>query len=290
MIAPSEKRSLPASQLYFRDMSRHALLDRQAEKTLARRFQKNNDRAALDTLIKSNLRLVVKIARDFSRGDSEVFPDLVQEGNVGLVQAAHKFDPSKNVKFSYYASFWIKARIYKYLIDNHRSVRIGTTQAQRKLFFNLQKTAAKLAGQGTEPSPETIAEHLQVSPKDVTDMQARLEAPDISLNAPLRGREDGERIDTLRSARPSAEEKYGRYQVRALFQKIMRQFRRHINKRERAILDQRLLAPNPDTLQTLGNRFGVSRERIRQVESRIIQKLRDFWLSKHADIKQYLHT
>ena len=278
------------TQRYLRDMGQHALLDKTEETELARRYRQTGDREALDRLVKSNLRLVVKIARDFSGGDNRSLADLIQEGNEGLVQAAKKFDPSKNVKFSYYASFWIKARIYKYLMDNHRVVRIGTTQPQRKLFFNLQKTRSKLESEGIEPSAEAIAERLRVSSKDVVEMQKRLDSPDVALNAPVPGREGGERVDLIPAAGRTAEETYGDHQLKTLLNSIIRQFRHCLDKREKAILEHRVLASNPDTLQALGERFGVSRERIRQVEGRIVQKLRDFWLSRHTDMNQFLRT
>jgi len=285
----SETVPISATTLYFRDLKKYSLLDRNQEKTLAIRFRQRNDQVALSQLIKGNLRLVIKIAKDFFWTANNIsFADLIQEGNEGLIRAARKFDPSKQVKFSYYASFWIKAYIHKYLMDNHRSVRIGTTQPQRKLFFNLKKTKAKLAKEGIEPSPEAIAERLNVRRKDVVEMEKRLNQPDLSLNAPLRGHERDERIDTMRSPLRSAEEKVGKRQLNALLRERTRQFKKHLNTREKAILERRILSTKPDTLQTLGNAFGVSRERIRQVERRIIQKLRAFLLDKHKDIEHYL--
>ena len=280
--------TLSATQLYFRDLGKHELLDRKQERALARQFRQENDQAALSQLIKGNLRLVVKIAKDFWTGSRISFSDLIQEGNEGLIRAARKYDPSKQVKFSYYASFWIKAYIHKYLMDNHRSVRLGTTQPQRKLFFNLKKTRARLADEGIEPSSEEIAKRLNVRRNDVIEMEKRLSHPDLSLNAPLRGREKEERINTLRSPTQSAEEKIGKRQLEALLRKRTRQFSKQLNTRERAILKRRILSAKPETLQTLGYAYGVSRERIRQVERRIIQKLRAFLLDKHEDIEQYL--
>ena len=290
MNSPSNAETLSATQLYFRDLGKHELLDRKQERALARRFRQKNDQAALSQLIKGNLRLVVKIAKDFWTGNRISFSDLIQEGNEGLVRAARKFDPSKQVKFSYYASFWIKAYIHKYLMDNHRSVRIGTTQSQRKLFFNLKKTRARLVKEGLEPSPGMIAKRLNVSRKDVIEMEKRLNQPDLSLNAPLRNREPEERITTLPSPSRSAEEEYGKRQLNALLRKRTRQLKKHLDTRGKAILERRVLSAKPDTLQTLGTAFGVSRERIRQVERRIIQKLRTFLLDRHEDIAQYLYT
>lgn len=274
-------------QIYFRDLRNYKLLDREQEQALARRFQENNDQEALRQLIYGNLRLVVKIAKDFWTGSSVSFSDLIQEGNVGLILAARKFDPLKKVKFSYYASYWIKAYIHKYLMDNHRTVRIGTTQSQRKLFYNFKKTQSKLIENRIEPTPKAIGKRLNVPEKDVIEMQQRLEQPDVSLNAPLRGRENEDHLDKLSASMTSVEEKYEKHQLRTLVRENTRQFKKRLNTREKAILERRLLADDPVTLKVLGDQFGVSRERIRQVEGRILQRLKDHLLEKSPDIAQY---
>lgn len=278
------------AQLYFRDLKRHKLLDREQEKILARRFRSKHDQEALRKLINGNLRLVVKIAKGFSVGNGVSFTDLIQEGNMGLVHAARKYDPSKKVKFSYYASFWIKAYIYKYLMNNHRSVRIGTTQSQRKLFYNFKKVKTKLLQEGIEPTPEEIAKQLNVPKKDVTEMQQRLERPDISLNDPLRNREHEEIGDTLISSSKSVEDKIVKYQLQALLRENARQFKKALDCREKETLKRRILSVQPVTLKTLGNKYGVSRERIRQVESRIIEKLRGYLLKEFPDIERYFNN
>ena len=278
------------TQLYFRDLKRHKLLDREQEKTLAQRFRSKHDQEALRKLINGNLRLVVKIAKGFAVGNGVSFTDLIQEGNMGLVHAARKYDPLKKVKFSYYASFWIKAYIYKYLMNNHRSVRIGTTQSQRKLFYNFKKVKTKLLQEGIEPTPEEIAKQLNVPKKDVTEMQQRLERPDISLNDPLRNREHEEIGDTLISSSTSVEDKIIKYQLQALLRENARQFKKTLDFREKEILKRRILSIQPATLKTLGDKYGVSRERIRQVESRIIEKLRAYLLKEFPDIERYFNN
>jgi RNA polymerase sigma-32 factor len=239
-------------------------------------------------LVAGNLRLVVKIAKDFWTRSSVSLLDLIQEGNVGLIRAAKRFDPSKKVKFSYYASFWIKAHIYKYLMDNYRTVRVGTTQNQRKLFFNLSKTRSRLVRKGIEPAPEAIAKELDVSVVAVKEMQMRLDQPDLSLNASLQNREQdaGEQMDRFRSSDPTAAERIEKRQLRSLLRKHIRSLKkRDLDDRERAILERRILAPRPETLQTLGDRFSVSRERIRQLEKRIISKLRRSLFSQMPDLR-----
>ena len=278
------------AQIYFRDLKKHKLLDREQERFLAWRFRLENDQEALGQLIKGNLRLVVKIAKGFWTCNGISFTDLIQEGNIGLVQAARKFDPLKKVKFSYYASFWIKACIHKYLMNNHRSVRLGTTQSQRKLFYNFKKIKNRLLREGIKPTPEEISKRLNVPKKDVIEMQQRLEHPDISLNDPLRNRDHEEIGDKLISSSNSAEEKIVKYQLQTLLRENARQFRKNLDYREKEILERRILSVQPVTLKTLGDKYGVSRERIRQVESRIIEKLRDYLLKEFPDIERYFNN
>ena len=290
MRAITEAEPNSPAQIYFRDLKKYKLLDREQERVLASRFRLKNDQEALHQLIKGNLRLVVKIAKGFWTGNGTSFTDLIQEGNIGLVQAARKFDPLKKVKFSYYASFWIKAYIHKYLMNNHRSVRIGTTQSQRKIFYNFKKVKNRLLDEGIDPTPEEVSRRLNVPQKDLVEMQQRLENPDISLNDPLRSRGHEEIGDKLISSSPSAEEKFVKHQLQALLRENARQFRKDLDSREIEILEHRILAVQPATLKTLGDKYGVSRERIRQVESRIIEKLRDFLLKEFPDIERYFNN
>jgi len=277
------------TQRYFRDMHKLKILDPEKARRLARRFQRHNDREALNRLVKGNLRLVVKIAKGFWRGNHATFADLIQEGNVGLLRAAEKFDPLKKVKFSYYATFWIKAYIQKYLMNNHRSVRLGTTQSQRRLFYNLRKTTAKLRRRGIPPTSDTIAEHLQVPEKDVIEMQQRMAAADLSLNAPPAARGPMERIDNLVSASNSSEAELETLQLRSMVRENARRFRKHLNAREKDILERRILSDHPVTLEKLGNRHGVSRERIRQVEKKVVERFRTYLLDKLPDTEQRLY-
>jgi len=277
------------TQRYFRDIHKLKILDPEKARHLARRFQRHNDREALNRLVKGNLRLVVKIAKGFWRGNHATFADLIQEGNVGLLRAAEKFDPLKKVKFSYYATFWIKAYIQKYLMNNHRSVRLGTTQSQRRLFYNLRKTTAKLRRRGIPPTSGSIAEHLQVPEKDVIEMQQRMAAADLSLNAPPAARGPVERIDNLVSASNSSEAELETLQLRSMVRENARRFRKHLNAREKDILERRILSDHPVTLEKLGNRHGVSRERIRQVEKKVVERFRTYLLDKLPDTEQRLY-
>ncbi|HDI78764.1 MAG TPA: sigma-70 family RNA polymerase sigma factor, partial [Desulfobacteraceae bacterium] len=169
-------------QLYLLEIKKFKLLSREEEIELARRVREHNDKMAAYRLITANLRLVVKIAMDFYRYWNRSLMDLIQEGNVGLIQAVKKFDPYRGIKFSYYASFWIKAYVLKFIMENWKLVKIGTTQTQRKLFFNLAKEREKLMAQGFIPEPKLLAEKLEVKEKDVEEMSQRMGRGEISLD------------------------------------------------------------------------------------------------------------
>lgn len=289
MTSSTEAEPQSVTERYFRDVHKHNVLDPEKARRLARRFQRHDDREALGRLVKGNLRLVVKIAKGFGRGNPATFADLIQEGNLGLLRAAQKFDPLKKVKFSYYATFWIKAYIQKYLMNNHRSVRLGTTQSQRRLFYNLRKTSDKLRRRGIPPTSDAIAEHLQVPEKDVVEMQQRMAAADLSLNAPPAARGSEKRMDNLVSTSNSSEAELEVLQLRSMVRENAGRFQKHLNAREKDILEQRILSERPMTLEKLGNRHGVSRERIRQVEGRIIDRFRTYLLAKLPDLERHLY-
>ena len=172
-------------QLYLREVSKFPLLEADEEAELARRVRDTGDSEAAFRIISSHLRLVVRVAMDFQRRWMQNVLDLIQEGNVGLMRAVNKFDPDKGIKFSYYATFWIKAYILKFIMDNWRMVKIGTTQAQRKLFYNLNKERQKLIAQGFDPDEKTLSEALGVSVDQVVEMQQRLDTSDLSLDMPV---------------------------------------------------------------------------------------------------------
>ncbi|RLB85441.1 MAG: RNA polymerase subunit sigma-70, partial [Deltaproteobacteria bacterium] len=186
-VVPEERGVVPYDplQMYLMEIKKFRLLTREEETELAIRVREHNDQRAAYILITSNLRLVVKIAMDFHRYWTRNLLDLIQEGNVGLVQAVRKFDPYRGIKFSYYASFWIKAYILKFIMDNWKLVKIGTTQSQRKLFFNLAKERDKLIAQGFNPEPRLLAERLDVKEEEVVEMSQRLGGWEVSLSSPV---------------------------------------------------------------------------------------------------------
>jgi RNA polymerase sigma-32 factor len=274
-------------QRYLREISQYRLLTREEEKEYARRVQETGDRDAAYVLVTSNLRLVVKIALEFQRIWMQNLLDLIQEGNIGLMQAVKKFDPYKNVKFSYYASFWIKAYILKFIMDNWRLVKIGTTQGQRKLFFKLKKEKQKLLDEGFDPKPKLLSERLGVSEREIVDMDQRLDGWDVSLDAPLKNDSDTERIAFLSTELESVEDQVAKKEIEAILHDKIAEFRKKMTPRELKIFDLRIFSDTPVTLQEIGDRYGISRERVRQVEKSVIKKMRAFFKEQIPDYQIY---
>ena len=274
-------------QRYLTEISNYNLLTREQERELGIRVREQGDKQAAYKLVTSNLRLVVKIALEFQRVWMQNLLDLIQEGNIGLMQAVKKFDPYKNVKFSYYASFWIKAYILKFIMDNWRLVKIGTTQGQRKLFFKLKKEKQKLIDDGFDPKPKLLSERLGVSEREIVDMDQRLDGWDVSLDAPLKDDSDTERIEFLSTSTESIEDQVSKKEIEVLLHNKIAEFRKKMTPRELEIFDLRIFSDNPVTLQEIGDRYGISRERVRQVEKNIIKKMREFFKREIPDFASY---
>lgn len=262
---------------YMRDVQRYSLLSPDEEKELAVKYYEDGDVDAARTLVTSNLRLVVKIAYDYRRAYKNLL-DLVQEGNIGLMQAVKKYDPYKGVKLSSYAAWWIRAYMLRFILNNWRLVKLGTTQAQRKLFFNLKKEKARLSAMGIEPTADKIAERLQVSEDDVVQMDRRLAAGDASLDVPV-GSPDGRqttRLELLEGTGAAIDDVVADAEIRDMMVEKLQEFGETLEGKEDIIFRERLLADDPRTLADLGKQFGVSRERVRQLEKRLLGKLKDF--------------
>jgi RNA polymerase sigma-32 factor len=264
-------------QMYLWEIRRYRLLTKEEEIELAIRYREEKDQDAGQRLILSNLRLVVKIAMDFHRYWMKNLMDLIQEGNVGLIHAIRKFDPHKGIKFSYYASFWIKAYILKFIMENWKLVKIGTTQAQRKLFFNLTKEKERLLSLGYDPEPRLLAERLDVKKDEIIEMAQRLGGWEVSLDAPVK--EDGKQdySSFLPSPESSAEELISVRQRRELLREKLEEYRNTLSEKQRDIFDNRMLAEHPLTLQELGDKYSISRERVRQIQEKILKKAKE-WL------------
>ncbi|MFA5905771.1 MAG: RNA polymerase factor sigma-32, partial [Desulfobacula sp.] len=253
-------------QSYLNEISRYKLLTREQELELGKRIQEEGDKEAAYIMTTSNLRLVVKIALEFQRIWMQNLLDLIQEGNIGLVQAVKKFNPYKNVKFSYYASFWIKAYILKFIMDNWRMVKIGTTQGQRKLFFRLKKEKRRLIEQGFDPKPKLLSERLGVSVKEVVDMDQRLDNWDLSLDEPLKTDSNTERIEFINLETDSSEDRMAKKEIEDILHTKVDEFKKGLNERELEIFERRIFSDSPETLQEIGEEYTISRERVRQIE------------------------
>jgi RNA polymerase sigma-32 factor len=279
--AAKEKSLVPAGalQLYLAEIRRYRLLTREEEMKLAATYYKTGDSRAAARLVTGNLRLVVKIAMEYRRAFIQVL-DLIQEGNIGLMQAVKKFNPYKGVKLSSYAAWWIKAYILRYILNNWRMVKIGTTQAQRKLFFNLQKERERLEAQGFVASPALIGKGLDVAEETVNEMEQRLSRPDLSIDAPIGDSNKSTIGDLLPGQEMRQDEALANAEELVKFREALMEFEIGLTEKETFILQHRLLADDPMTLQEIGGELGVTRERIRQLEARLLEKMRDFMVER----------
>lgn len=273
----SKKPALTSSlQLYLKEVSRYPLLSPEEELELAKKHYDDDDVAAAHRLVTSNLRLVVKIANDFKQASLSTL-DLIQEGNYGLMQAVKKYNPYKGVKLSSYAAWWIRAYILKYIMDNKSQVKIGTTAAQRKLFFNLRKEAEKLLEEYDKVDTKLLAENLEVREKDVVEMQMRLSSPDLSLDAPVSSEDGSSTYGSLIADKTEgAESILEDLQLKSLFEGTVKKFEETLKERDLEIFKLRILNDSPMTLQEIGDKYNISRERARQLEVKIIRNLKKF--------------
>lgn len=284
--------SPPAStdplRAYLAEVRQFKLLTREEEDQLLALYKKSGDPAAAQKIVTANLRLVVKIAIEFQSHWLNNLLDLIQEGNIGLMQALKKFDPGRGVKFSYYASYWIKAYILKYIMDNWRMVKVGTTQAQRKLFYNLHKEREKILREGLTPAPKLLAERLGVTEVDVEEMDMRLSAGrEVSLDAPVSSDSEQTHISLLPSESEGADSLLASSQLKELLKNKLDLFRENLSPRELLILEKRLMSESPVTLQEIGEEFGISRERVRQLEERLKKTLLIFLRKEMPDIEDF---
>lgn len=272
-------------QRYMADVSRFALLTREEEVSLARDYVRTGDPKLAYRLVTANLRLVVKIAWEYRRAAFNLL-DLIQEGNVGLMQGVKKFDPERGVKLSTYAAWWIRAYVIRYLMDNWRMVKLGTTQAQRKIFFNLRKEKEKLAKLGFEPEAKLLAERMNVSEQDVRDMDSRLSGDDFSLDAPVGDGSTLTYVDRLQQGGQAVDDKLADEEIGAQFRHHLGLFSKTLVDKESYIFKHRMVADEPLTLQQVGDHYGISRERARQIEARLSGKLKAYMQEHLPDFAQ----
>jgi RNA polymerase sigma-32 factor len=258
---------------YMQDVNSYKLLDAEETEELVHRYQKEGDLQAGNELITANLRLVVKIAGDFQKYWTNNFLDLVQEGNIGLIKALNKFEPDRGIKFSYYATFWIRAYILKYIMDNWRLVKLGTTQVQRKLFYKLNKEKKYLETQGIKAESSLLASRLHVREKDILEMEQRFYGPDISIESPVSPDSTTEQKDLLPQNGPSVEEIAAKREIIEKIKGFLDKQKGALCERERVILEDRLLKDDSRSLKNIAEQFDISRERIRQIEARLLKKI-----------------
>lgn len=276
-----------ALSAYMAQLAKCAPISREEEHALAVRWVEDGDEDAARQLVLANLRLVVKIAMEYRRAWTNVL-DLIQSGNVGLLEAVQRFDPHKGVKLTSYAVYWIRAFILKYIMDNFRTVRLGRSRAQRKLFFRLNKEKRQLELEGFDVEPKLLAERLEVTEEDVIDMDQRMSQSDLSLNAPARRDDAGAEFgDFVPIGGRNAEQNVGDSQLSHVFQENITEFSAGLGERDRKILEERIIAEEQKTLQELADEFGVSRERVRQLENRLVDQLREHMKANLVDFEYY---
>ncbi len=264
---------------YLEEIRRYPLLEPSEEFALAIKLREEGDMSAARTLVSANLRLVVKIAFEYRTFYSNLL-DLIQEGNIGLMKAVSKFDPTKGARLGYYSSWWIRSYILKYLLDNFRLVKVGTTQAQKKLFYHLMREKEKLEAQGLLAGPKLLAEKLNVREKDVLEMEQRLSGrgAEMSLDTPVNHDSENQTThsDLLVDHNQIADQVLEQAELLKLLRDQLPHFQKLLNDKELRILNDRLLAEEPKTLQEVADLYGLTRERARQIETKVIEKLRDF--------------
>ncbi|HIJ50899.1 MAG TPA: sigma-70 family RNA polymerase sigma factor [Nitrospinae bacterium] len=269
-----EERLVPLDPFaaYLQEAKRYPILSEEVEKELAIRLQETGDVNAAYQLTTANLMLVVKIAMTFKR-EWQSLMDLVQEGNVGLMKAVKNFDPFRGVRLSAYATWWIKSYILKYILDNWRLVRVGTTNSRRKLLFNLKKEKERLEREGFDPSTKLLAEHFGVDEGEIIDVEASIGAVDVSMDTPTRADSSMTPAQSLSDGK-SLEKRVEIDQFREILQQKIEGFKSELKPGEIEILEKRVLSESPMSLQELGDERGVTREAVRQAEQRLLKKFR----------------
>lgn len=271
---------------YLAEVRRYPFLSKEEELQLFHEYQQLGTREAAVKLILANLRVCVAIASEYGLSGIDQM-DLIQEGNLGLLQAMKKFDPTKNVRFYAYAAWWVRAYILRYLLNNFRLVKIGTTQEQRRLFYNLRREKAKLERQGYVPDPKLLADRLNVRERDVIEMDQRLGSWELSLDQPMNEDGEGTFHELLPSSHAPIDDQLADNQLRTLFRKKLAEFAKTLTEREEDILRNRLLSETPVTLEDLGKKYMITKERTRQLEAKIIKKLREL-MKKDIQDFEYL--
>jgi RNA polymerase sigma-32 factor len=269
---------------YLSEIRKYPFLSRAEEIDLARRYKEKGDMDAISKLIMSNLRLVYHIATEYRQS---TFPmmDLIQEGNIGLMAAIKKFDPYKGIRVGTYASWWIRAFILRYIINNFRLVKVGTTQAQRKLFFNLQKEKQRLRQLGYDPDLKLLADTLKVKEKEIVEMDQRMGSWEVSLDAPVNEEAQESFGANLSSGEALLDDKIGGEELKTIFHEKLLLYAKTLSERDCDILQSRILSETPRTLLEIAKKYHISKERARQLEEKIVKNLKIFMEKEIKDFK-----
>jgi len=270
---------------YMAEIGKFAQLDREQERELAERYRQTGDREAAYRLVTSNLKLVVRIAMIYHKVYRNIL-DLIQEGNLGLLQAVERFDPERGTRLQTYAAWWIKAYILKFLLDNTRMVKIGTTNSRRKILMNLNREKRELEARGIAPTYKQLAENLGVDERDLIEVEQGMSGGDISLDAPLGDDGDARYIDTLQLMEQSIDEKIAQGEFRELLEKKLAAFTSTLTNRDLEIMTRRLTAEEPETLQQIADRYGITREAVRVTEKKLVERLKQYLVDSFGDLRE----
>jgi RNA polymerase sigma-32 factor len=286
----SSRQIVPVDPLrrYLAEVQAYPVLSAQDEKELARLYHEKGDIEAAKKLVTTHLRLVVRIAMEYRSAYHNVL-DLIQEGNIGLLQAVQHFEPEKGARLAHYASWWIRSYILKYILDNFRLIKIGTTKNQRKLFYNLMQEKEKIEAMGYKATPEVLSKKLGVEKEEVEEMQRRLTQPEYALEAPAGARGTGR--ETLLqdfiadNSTVPVDDEIAKRQTQDILKEKLDEFAKTLDQRELKIFRDRLLAEIPITLQDIAYEYGITKERVRQIEERIITRLKAYFKEKGVEVE-----
>ncbi|MBI3593338.1 MAG: RNA polymerase factor sigma-32 [Nitrospirae bacterium] len=285
-VAEEDRGVVPFDPLkkYLSEIRKYPFLSREEEVDLARRYREQGDTDAISKLILSHLRMVYFIAMEYRQGSFPVM-DLIQEGNIGLMVAIKKFDPYKGIRVGTYAAWWIRAFILRHIINNFRLVKVGTTQAQRKLFYNLQKEKQKLRALGYDPDVKLLAETLQVKEKEVVEMDQRMGSWEVSLDAPAHDESEEAVGANLPSGEEMLDDQIAGEELKSLFHEKLLSFQETLNARDQEILQSRILSEEPLTLLEIAKKNHISKERARQLEEKILKNMKRYMAKEIKDFK-----
>lgn len=288
-LVPVDTKSLTTATdsitAYLNEVRKYPLLTKEQEIELAKRYFETKDPVVAQALVTANLRFVVKVAAEYSKYGARLI-DLIQEGNMGLMHAVRDFNPYKGVRLITYAVWWIRGYIQEYLLKQYSMVKIATTQNQKRLFYRLQKEKDALDAMGEAPDMKLIGERMGIPTEEVEQMANRLSGRDVSLNTPLDDASSSSLMDMQKSTDTGVDDQIAAQEEINLLREKLEEMRDQLSEREKIILDERLLADEPLTLQEIGEKHGITREAVRQMEARLMKKIRDRYISSLAAVTE----